>query len=49
VATPVLGRLVTGSRRRAVVLATLGVVAAGSVATVLPLPLPVLLLAKAQR
>jgi len=43
VAAPVLGRLGTGTRRRAVVPGTLGVVAAGSAATVLPLPLGVLL------
>jgi predicted MFS family arabinose efflux permease len=47
VATPVLGRLGAGARRRAVVLGTLGVVAAGSVATVLPLPLGVLLAGRA--
>lgn len=47
VATPVLGRLGTGARRRAVVLGTLGVVAAGSAATVLPLPLGVLLAGRA--
>jgi len=47
VATPVLGRLGTGPRRRAVVLGTLGVVAAGSAATVLPLPLGVLLAGRA--
>ena len=47
VATPVLGRLGTGTRRRAVVLGTLGVVAAGSAATVLPLPLGVLLAGRA--
>jgi predicted MFS family arabinose efflux permease len=47
VATPVLGRLGTGARRRPVVLGTLGVVAAGSVLTVLPLPLGVLLAGRA--
>lgn len=47
VATPVLGRLGTGARRRAVVLATLGVVAVGSLLTVLPLPLGVLLAGRA--
>ena len=47
VATPVLGRLGTGPRRRPVVLATLGVVAAGSAATVLPLPLGALLAGRA--
>nr|WP_055501806.1 MFS transporter [Nonomuraea pusilla] len=38
VATPVLGRLGTGPRRRRVVLATLTVVVAGSLLTVAPLP-----------
>ena len=47
VATPVLSRLGTGARRRMVVLGTLGVVAAGSVLTVLPLPLGVLLAGRA--
>jgi predicted MFS family arabinose efflux permease len=47
VGAPVLGRLGTGGRRRAVVLGTLGVVAAGSVLTVLPLPLGVLLAGRA--
>ena len=47
VATPVLGRLGTGTRRYAVVLGTLGVVTAGSVLTVLPLPLAVLLTGRA--
>jgi predicted MFS family arabinose efflux permease len=47
VATPVLGRLGTGSRRRAVVLGTLGVVVAGSVLTVLPLPFGALLAGRA--
>ena len=47
VATPVLGRLGTGSRRRPVVLGTLAVVAAGSVLTMLPLPLGVLLTGRA--
>ena len=47
VATPVLGRLGTGSRRRAVVLGTLGVVTAGSSLTVLPLPLGALLAGRA--
>ncbi|MFB7198063.1 MFS transporter [Streptomyces sp. NPDC056240] len=40
VATPVLGRLGAGRHRRATILATLAVVVAGSVLTVLPLPLP---------
>ena len=47
VATPVLGRLGSGPRRRTVVLATLGVVVAGSVLTVLPLPFAVLLVGRA--
>jgi predicted MFS family arabinose efflux permease len=47
VATPVLGRLGTGPRRRAVFLGTLGVVVAGSVLTVLPLPLGFLLVGRA--
>jgi predicted MFS family arabinose efflux permease len=47
VATPVVGRLGTGARRRTVVLGTLAVVAAGSVLTVLPLPLGVLLAGRA--
>jgi len=47
VATPVLSRLGSGSRRRAVVLGTLGVVAAGSLLTVLPLPLGALLAGRA--
>jgi predicted MFS family arabinose efflux permease len=47
VATPVLGRLGTGPRRRSVFLGTLGVVVAGSVLTVLPLPLGALLVGRA--
>jgi predicted MFS family arabinose efflux permease len=47
VATPVVGRLGTGARRRPVVLGTLAVIAAGSVLTVLPLPLGVLLAGRA--
>ncbi len=47
VATPVLGRLGSGPRRRTVVLGTLGVVVAGSVLTVLPLPFWVLLVGRA--
>lgn len=47
VATPVLGRLGTGRRRRPVFLWTLGVVVAGSGLAVLPLPLGVLLVARA--
>lgn len=38
VATPILGRLGAGPHRRATILATLAVVLAGSVLTVLPLP-----------
>ena len=47
VATPVLGRLGSGPRRRTVVLATLAVVVAGSVLTVLPLPFAALLIGRA--
>ncbi|GAA2061538.1 MFS transporter [Catenulispora yoronensis] len=47
VATPVLGRLGTGARRRPVVLGTLGVIVVGSVLTVLPLSLPVLIAGRA--
>jgi MFS family permease len=47
VATPVLGRLGTGRRRRPVVLGTLVVVAVGSLLTVLPLPLGALLIGRA--
>jgi predicted MFS family arabinose efflux permease len=47
VATPVLGRLGAGARHRPAVLGTLGVVTAGSVLTVLPLPLGVLLAGRA--
>jgi predicted MFS family arabinose efflux permease len=47
VATPVLGRLGTGSRRRPVFLGTLGVVVVGSALAVLPLPLGVLLVGRA--
>lgn len=46
-ATPVLGRLGSGARRRPVVLGTLGVIVAGSVLTVLPLPLGPLLVGRA--
>ncbi|RFC75113.1 MFS transporter [Streptomyces sp. AcE210] len=38
IATPVLGRLGTGPRRRQVILATLAIVVVGSVLTVAPLP-----------
>lgn len=47
VATPIIGRLGSGSRRREVVLATLTAVVTGSLLTVLPLPFPVLLLGRA--
>jgi MFS family permease len=47
VATPVLGRLGAGSRRRATILATLAVVVAGSALTVLPLPFAWLLVGRA--
>ena len=47
VATPVLGRLGTGKRRRPVFLWTLGVVVLGSGLAVLPLPLGVLLVGRA--
>ena len=47
IATPVLGRLGAGPHRRAVILATLGVVVAGSALTVLPLPFAWLLVGRA--
>jgi predicted MFS family arabinose efflux permease len=47
VATPVLGRLGSGPRRRGVVLVTLGIVLTGSVLTVLPLPFAFLLAGRA--
>jgi len=47
VATPLLGRLGAGPRRRGVIIGTLGVVTAGSVLTVLPLPFGWLLLGRA--
>jgi predicted MFS family arabinose efflux permease len=47
VATPLLGRLGSGPRRRAVILTTLSVVVAGSALTVLPLPFALLLLGRA--
>jgi predicted MFS family arabinose efflux permease len=47
IATPLLGRLGSGPRRRTVVLATLAVVAAGSAPTVLPLPFVLLLIGRA--
>lgn len=47
VATPVLGRLGAGPHRRATILTTLAVVAAGSALTVLPLPFGWLLVGRA--
>jgi predicted MFS family arabinose efflux permease len=47
VTTPLLGRLGAGPHRRATILATLGVVVAGSVLTVLPLPFAWLLIGRA--
>jgi predicted MFS family arabinose efflux permease len=47
IATPLLGRLGSGPRRRAVVLDTLAVVVAGSALTVLPLPFALLLIGRA--
>jgi MFS family permease len=47
VATPVLGRLGSGPRRRTVVLATLGIATAGSVVTVMPAPFALLLVGRA--
>jgi predicted MFS family arabinose efflux permease len=47
VATPVLGRLGAGPRRRETVIGTLAVVAAGSLLTVLPLPFGFLLAGRA--
>ncbi len=47
IATPLLGRLGSGPRRRSVVLATLVIVLAGSVLTVIPLPFAVLLIGRA--
>jgi predicted MFS family arabinose efflux permease len=47
VATPLLGRLGSGPRRRTVVLAALAVGVAGSVLTVIPLPFALLLIGRA--
>ena len=47
IATPLLGRLGSGPRRRTVVLSTLAVVVPGSVLTILPLPFAVLLIGRA--
>lgn len=46
IATPLLGRLGAGPHRRAAILATLGVVVAGSALTVLPLPFAWLLVGR---
>jgi predicted MFS family arabinose efflux permease len=46
VATPVIGRLGSGPRRRPVVLATLSIVVAGGVLTVVPLPFALLLVGR---
>ncbi|MGA2211311.1 MAG: MFS transporter [Acidimicrobiales bacterium] len=46
IATPLLGRLGAGPHRRTVVLATLGVVLAGSALTVLPLPFACLIIGR---
>ncbi len=47
IATPVLGRLGSGQRRREVILWALGIIVTGSVATVLPLPFGWLLAGRA--
>ncbi|RVW09114.1 MFS transporter [Prescottella agglutinans] len=47
VTTPVLSRLGSGARRRAVVITTLAVVAAGSALTALPVPFSLLLIGRA--
>ena len=47
IATPVLGRLGSGRRRREVILWALGIIVTGSVATVLPLPFGWLLAGRA--
>jgi predicted MFS family arabinose efflux permease len=47
IATPLLGRLGAGPRRRGVILATLAIVVAGSVLTVCPLPFAWLLVGRA--
>ncbi|TDD17881.1 MFS transporter [Kribbella turkmenica] len=47
IATPLLGRLGSGPRRRTVVLATLALVVAGSLLTVIPLPFALLLAGRA--
>lgn len=47
VSTPVLSRLGSGPRRRAVVICTLTIVAAGGALTALPVPFPALLIGRA--
>ncbi|NKR60772.1 MFS transporter [Rhodococcus hoagii] len=47
VSTPILSRLGSGPRRRAVVIWTLRIVAAGGALTALPVPFPVLLIGRA--
>lgn len=47
VSTPILTRLGSGPRRRAVVIWTLTIVAAGGALTALPVPFPVLLIGRA--
>lgn len=47
VSTPILSRLGSGPRRRAVVIWTLTIVAAGGALTALPVPFPVLLIGRA--
>ncbi|MGW5362960.1 MFS transporter [Actinopolymorpha pittospori] len=47
IATPLLGRIGSGPRRRTVVLTTLAVVVAGSILTVIPLPFTLLLIGRA--
>src|SRR5262245_43979530 len=47
IATPLLGRLGAGPRRRTAVLTTLAVVTAGSILTALPLPFAFLLIGRA--
>lgn len=49
VTTPLLGRLGAGPHRRATIIATMGVVVAGSVLTVLPLPFAWLLAGRAMQ
>ncbi|WP_430332818.1 MFS transporter [Rhodococcus sp. ACT016] len=49
VTTPVVGRLGSGPHRRAVVITSLSIVAAGSALTALPVPFPVLLVGRAMQ